>query len=93
MKGIDISSMFLIPKRLYRSLFSYIDEDSTKEELTLLNRQRDDGNYIENAINFNKQQEMQNKKLVIQTKPEVPIIMILLQALMQIRTLMLPQII
>ena len=64
MKKFDISSMFLVPQRLYRSLLSYIQEDESMEELDALNRQKQDGNYIENAIDFNRQQqEMQNSSL------------------------------
>ena len=53
MKKFDISSMFLVPQRLYRSLLSHIEEDESMEELDALNRQKQDGNYIENAIDFN----------------------------------------
>ena len=53
--------MFLVPQHIYRSLLSHIDEDESMEELDSLNRQTQDGNYIENAIDFNRQQEMQNK--------------------------------
>ena len=57
--------MFLVPKNIYMSMLSRIHEDDTKEEIKLINRQKDDGNYIEKAINFNNQQELQkNQKYV-----------------------------
>ena len=69
MKKVDISSMFLVPKNIYTSMLSHINEDDIKEELKLLNRQRDDGNYIEKAINFNQQQERQKNQIIL--KPPV----------------------
>ena len=64
-KRNDISSMFLIPQRIYKNIMSLVKEDSEKrEELESMNASKDDGNYIENAIQFNKQQEEQRQKSV-----------------------------
>ena len=53
---------------------SLITEDSEKrEELGLINASKDDGNYIENAIQFNKQQEEQRQKFRQST--DVPVSM------------------
>ena len=65
MKKVDISSMFLVPKNIYTSMLSRIDENDVKEDINLLNRQRDDGNYIEKAINFNDDQERHRKQIFI----------------------------
>ena len=46
-------------------MLSRISEDDVKEEVKSLNRPRDDGNYIEKAINFNQQQELQKKQIFI----------------------------
>ena len=61
MSKTDISSMFLVPQRIYNSMLSNIEENDVREDLQNLNRQKNDGNYIENAINFNKQQKLQKK--------------------------------
>ena len=61
MNKVNISSMFLVPKNIYTSMLSRINENDAKEEIKLLNREKDDGNYIEKAINFNNQQERQKK--------------------------------
>ena len=65
MKKVDISSMFLVPKNIYTSMLSHVQENNIKEEIQLLNSQRDDGNYIEKAIDFNKQQERQKNQVFI----------------------------
>ena len=65
MAKVDISSMFLVPKNIYTSMLSRIYEDDVKEEVKSFNRQRDDGNYIEKAINFNQQQERQKNQTFI----------------------------
>ena len=56
--------MFLIPQRIYKRLLSFLQEDNEdREELELVNASKDDGNYIENAIQFNKQQQEQKRQL------------------------------
>ena len=40
-------------------MLSRVYENDVKEEIKSFNRQKDDGNYIEKAINFNQQQELQ----------------------------------
>ena len=65
MKKVDISSMFLVPKNIYTSMLSRIYEDDTKEEIKLINREKDDGNYIEKAIDFNNQQERQRNQVLV----------------------------
>ena len=46
-------------------MLSRINENDVKEEIRLLNRDKDDGNYIEKAIDFNNQQERQKKQIFI----------------------------
>ena len=65
MKNVDISSMFLVPKNIYTSMLSRIHDDDVKEDINSLNRKKDDGNYIEKAIDFNNQQERQNNQIFI----------------------------
>ena len=60
-KQNDLSSMFLVPKRMYKILTNIID-NYEKEELNQINYEPDNKNYIENAIRFkNKQNEQENK--------------------------------
>ena len=40
MKKVNISSMFLMPKNIYTSMLSRINEDDTKEEIKLINREK-----------------------------------------------------
>ena len=65
MKKVDISSMFLVPENIYTSMLSHINENDVRENIKSLNRDKDDGNYIEKAINFNKQQERQRKQVFL----------------------------
>ena len=65
MKKVDVSSMFLVPKNVYTSMLSHIHEDDIREDIKSLNQKRDDGNYIEKAIDFNKQQERQKNQAFI----------------------------
>ena len=60
-KQNDFSSMFLVPKRMYKILTNIID-NYEKEELNQINYEPDNKNYIENAIRFkNKQNEQESK--------------------------------
>ena len=60
----DISSMFLIPQRIYKNIMPLVKEDSEKtEELELMNASKNDNNYIENAIQYNQRQEEQRQKI------------------------------
>ena len=52
MKKVDISSMFLVPKNIYTSMLSRINEDDVREEVKSYNRQRDNGKYIEKSHQF-----------------------------------------
>ena len=55
----EIHSMFLVPKKLYNSLLNTLqDDEDTKNELMGIN-QTESNNYIENAITFKKQQDLQ----------------------------------
>ena len=65
MRKVNVSSMFLVPKNIYTSMMSRINEDDAKEEIKLINREKEDGNYIEKAINFNNQQERQKNQILI----------------------------
>ena len=65
MKNNSINSMFLVPKNIYTSMLSRIDEDEARDEIQLINRNIDDGNYIENAINFNNQQDRHKNQIFI----------------------------
>ena len=65
MKKVNVSSMFLVPKNIYTSMLSRINENEVKEEMKLMNREKEDGNYIEKAINFNNQQERQKNQVFI----------------------------
>ena len=46
-------------------MLSRVYDNDAKEEIKLINREKDDGNYIENAINFTKQQERQKNQIFI----------------------------
>ena len=46
-------------------MLSRINEDDVREEIKSYNRQRDNGNYIERAINFNQQQERQKNQIFL----------------------------
>ena len=46
MSKTDISSMFLVPQRIYNSMLSNIEENDIREDLQNLHRQKNDGNYI-----------------------------------------------
>ena len=46
-------------------MLSHIHEDDIREDIKSLNQKRDDGNYIEKAIDFNKQQERQKNQAFI----------------------------
>ena len=65
MKKFNISSMFLVPKNVYTSMLTRVQDNDIKEEIQLLNSQRDDGNYIEKAIDFNNQQERQKNQVFL----------------------------
>ena len=65
MKKVDISSMFLVPENIYISMLSHIYENDVRENIKSLNGDKDNGNYIEKAINFNKQQERQRKQVIL----------------------------
>ena len=65
MKKVNVSSMFLVPKNIYTSIVSRINENEVREEMRLMNREKEDGNYIEKAINFNNQQERQKNQVFI----------------------------
>ena len=58
-----IISMYLVPKKMYKTLLSQLDEDEeNKNELIAINQnQTNNNNYIENAIAFKKQQSEQKK--------------------------------
>ena len=58
-----IISMYLVPKKMYKTLLSQLDEDEeNKNELIAINQnQINNNNYIENAIAFKKQQSEQKK--------------------------------
>ena len=65
MKKVDVSSMFLVPKNIYTSMLSNIHERDVKEDLISLNRKKNDNNYIEKAINFNNQQQLQKQGIFL----------------------------
>ena len=58
-----VSSMFLIPKRMYESLLNLLDNDDeeTKNEIIALNQNQinNSNNYIENAIKYRNLQNLQ----------------------------------
>ena len=65
MTKVDISSMFLVPKNIYTSMLSRINEKDVREDIISYNRQKEDNNYIEKAINFNQQQERQKNQIFL----------------------------
>ena len=58
-----ILSMYLVPKKMFNTLLSILNEDDeNKNELIAINQnQTSNNNYIENAIAFKKQQKEQKK--------------------------------